>query len=215
MRYSLTHLLKLLFLSVVFILTNAIAVDVIPNGKALTQKYCSECHGEKGNVTAQSNGNIPNIAGFSSLLIYDTLFQFKEGDRQSTPIKNSKGKLTDMKKISKSLSEEETESIAFYIAEQTFVPAKQSYDKALVVTGKQLHIDLCNDCHGDNGKSALDDAPILAGQWKPYLIKQFDQISNRERYVPRRMKRKFRKLNKDDKEALIAFYTSANDTNTQ
>jgi len=189
--------------------TNAVADEIISSGKNLVQKHCSECHGVQGNVTEHTHGKIPNIAGFSSILIYDTLYQFKEGDRQATLIKNNKEKLIDMKQISNFLSEEETEAIALYLSEQTFIPAKQPYDTALVSTGKQLHQDLCNDCHGDNGKSAVDDAPILAGQWKPYLIDQFDQISKRQRYIPKRMKRKFRKLNDDDKKALIAFYTSS------
>lgn len=190
-------------------ISNVAADESIFSGKDLVQKHCSECHGKQGNVTEHTHGKIPNIAGFSSILIYDTLYQFKEGDRQATSMKNRKNKLIDMKQISSSLSEEETEAIAFYLSEQKFIPAKQAFDETLVATGKQLHQDLCNDCHGDNGKSSADDAPILAGQWKPYLIKQFEQISKRERHVPRRMKRKFRKLDEKDKKALIAFYVSS------
>ena len=203
------HLICLSLVLYCITAANTVADETIHNGKVLAQKHCSECHGKQGNITTQSDGEIPNIAGFSSILIYDTLFQFKEGDRKSTPIKNSNSKLIDMKKISKSLSEEETEAIAFYFSQQIFNPAKQFYDKNLIDTGKQLHLDLCNDCHGENGRSAADDAPILAGQWKPYLLKQFEQISKRERYIPKRMKRKFRKLNEDDKKSLIAFYASS------
>jgi len=69
-------------------------------------------------------------------------------------------------------------------------------------------LTICNDCHIDNGTSATDDAPILAGQNKHCLSRQFKQLSTSKRYIPKRMKRKFRKLSEKDKEALIEYYTS-------
>lgn len=174
------------------------------DGAALTKKHCSQCHLDDGNSEKQ---NIPKIAGFSAILIVDMLDQFKHSDRSSPKI-TINNKTTDMAAISKQLKQDEMETIALYLSEQTFKPATQLFDKALATTGKQLHQDLCNDCHGENGTSAVDDAPILAGQWKTYLNRQFEQLSSHKRYMPKRMKRKFRKLNDKDKQALIEFYAS-------
>ena len=197
----------------IFALSQLTFANEEPNGAALTKKYCAECHGETGNRSPEKAGIIPNIAGFSAILIFDTMSQFKEGDRKALKIKNKNGQLTNMQEISKSLSEQETEAISLYLSAQIFIPAKQHQTKGLshkelISQGKTLHQDLCNDCHSKNGISAADDTPILAGQWKTYLIRQFEQISNRERYIPKRMRRKFRKLSDDDKVALIEFYSS-------
>ncbi len=180
------------------------AVDL--NGALLAKKYCSECHQADGN---SNDENIPKIAGFSAALTYDIIDQFRNGYRDAKEVKTNDGQLTDMVKISKKLKEDEIEALSFHFAEQSFKPEKQTSNKALVETGKQLHLDLCNDCHVNLATSADDDAPILAGQWKAYLIKQFDHFSNHKRNMPKRMKKKFRKLNDDDKLALIEFYASA------
>ena len=182
--------------------------DVL-DGKLLAKKYCSECHQADGNSTDE---NIPKIAGFSAALTYDILDQFKNGYRDAKEIKNKNGQTTNMVKISKKLNVDEIESLSSYFAEQTFKPAKQTFKKSLLETGKQLHLDLCNDCHIDLGTNSDDDAPILAGQWKPYLLEQFKAFSDHKRHMPRRMKRKFRKLNNDDKIALIEFYASTKNT---
>ena len=110
--------------------------------------------------------------------------------------------------VSKNLTEDEAQAIALYYAQQTFSPVREQGNKALAAQGKQLHLDLCNDCHGKLGTSAIDDAPILSGQRKPYLVRQFEHMSEHKRYMPRRMKQKFRKLNAQDKLALIEFYTT-------
>jgi cytochrome c553 len=176
------------------------------NGRELAKKYCSECHQNDGN---SKDDNIPKIAGFSAALTYDILDQFRNGYRDAKEVKTKEGQLTDMVKISKKLKEDEIEALSFHFADQSFKPEKQTFNKALVATGKQLHLDLCNDCHVNLATSSDDDAPILVGQWKAYLTKQFDHFSNHKRKMPKRMKKKFRKLNDDDKLALIEFYVSA------
>jgi len=186
------------------------ADEAILDGAALSKQHCAECHGEQGNGVSNMEG-IPKIAGFSAILIFDILDQFKSNEREALDVMNKNQQLTNMMKISKKLSGSELEAISLYLSEQTFSPSNKtpSTNKDLVSQGKQLHEDLCNDCHIDNGTSAADDAPILAGQDKQYLIRQFKQLSTSKRYIPKRMKRKFRKLSEKDKDALIEYYTSA------
>ncbi|MCF6190208.1 MAG: c-type cytochrome [Cocleimonas sp.] len=191
-----------------------LADEVTLNGASLIKQHCAECHGEQGNgigSTVDKKEGIPKIAGFSAILIFDILDQFKSNEREALDVMNKNKQLTNMIKISKNLSGEKLEAISLYLSEQTFLQSNNttSTNKGLVVQGKQLHEDLCNDCHIKNGTSAADDAPILAGQNRQYLIRQFKQLSTSKRYIPKRMKRKFRKLSEKDKEALIEYYTSA------
>ncbi len=178
------------------------------SGAALMQKYCAECHAKDGNSPTDK---APRIAGFSALLIFDTLDQFRHGDRPAPIIRLKNQKETTMQAIAKNLNDGEAEAIAAFLSKQQFKPA---LNKPLPVRlakmiqqGKQLHQDLCNDCHGEYGSSAQDDAPILLGQWRNYLLNQFEQFSLHKRYISKRMKRKFSKLSSQDKQALIAFYT--------
>ena len=186
-----------------------------PAGDKLFQKLCSECHQKDGN---SKDNNIPKIAGFSAILTFDILDQFKSDDRRSIPIKTNaneeksaeeKGiEETDMNAITKKLKTNEIEAISLFLANQISKPTTQEYDQELATSGKQIHMDLCENCHVEEGTSNIEDAPILKGQWKRYLQRQFEALSEKKRYMPRRMKKRFRKLSVDDKKALIEFYIS-------
>lgn len=192
------------YLFFLFFSISSLAAEEKLNGEKLYRQHCFDCHGEKGQ---SSKENIPIISGFSAINIFDSLYEFKDGDREALSIKQKDGKSLDMKEVSKRLDEEQTEALALYLSQQEFKPARQEEsNEPLLEEGKQIHEDLCNDCHGDYGKSVLDDAPILSGQWKAYLKRQFKQFSESKRYIPRKMKRKFRKLSDRDKKALLDFY---------
>ncbi len=192
----------------------AIANEV-PDGNKLFQKHCSECHQKDGN---SEDNNIPKIAGFSAILTFDILDQFKSDDRKSIPIKTKANedkddeekdsKETDMNAIAKKLKTNEIEAISLFLANQTSKPKTQEYDQELATLGKQIHMDLCENCHVEEGASNIEDAPILKGQWKNYLQRQFAELSEIKRYMPKRMKKRFRKLSENDKKALIEFYIS-------
>jgi len=181
-----------------------------PDGNILFQKHCSECHQKDGN---SDDKDIPKIAGFSAILIYDILDQFKSGHRQAQQIKNKDGQTTDMIIISKALGSEEIEAISHYLSAQASKALVQKFDQEMANEGKSIHLDLCENCHVDEGTNPIEDAPLLRHQWKSYLIKQFELFSNRSRDVPRRMKKRFRKLSESDKKELIEFYISPISTN--
>lgn len=184
---------------------SVMADDTLKQGEKIFEKQCSECHQKDGNSTDE---DIPKISGFSAILTYDILDQFKTSDRKALPIKTKSGEKTNMSLISKKLMSDEIEAISLYLAKQTFKPAKQTFNKELAMTGKELHMDLCENCHVDEGTNPIEDAPIQRGQWKLYLIKQFELLSQGHRSMPRRMKKRFRKLSDEDKKALIEFYIS-------
>jgi cytochrome c553 len=192
-------------LTLLVVCTLSTAKDV--DAKALAIKHCADCHGETGNSEQDEKGVVPKIAGFSAILLFDSLDQFKHKDRVSLPYQTKDKQVTSMNKITEKLTAADAEVIAYYYSKQIFNAKKLEKLSAGENRGKQLHIDLCDDCHGKLGTSSVDDAPLLLGQKKNYLQRQFNELSEYKRYMPRRMKRKFKKLTKQDKLALIEFYT--------
>ena len=176
----------------------------LASASELTDK-CDSCHGKNGN---SEDDKVPSIAGFSAVTIEDIMNQYKERERPADKYKPKDGEETDMQEIANKLSEEQIKEVAKHYAAQKFIPHKQSFDAKLAKKGAKVHKKRCEKCHSDNGSNAEDDAAILAGQWKGYLKRQFDLILSKERTVPKKMRKKMKKLKPGDVEALIEFYAS-------
>lgn len=190
----------------VFLFTVFIQADEMENkGKDLFLQYCNDCHQQDGN---SDNPKIPKIAGFSAILIYDIIDQYKSEDRKSIVVNNKNNEETTMNTIAKKLQDSEIQAIAYYLSRQSFKATPQKYDENLAKQGEAIHIELCENCHVESGSSNIEDTPILRGQWEPYLGQQFKNLTNETRYIPRRMKNRFRKLTDENKKALIEFYIS-------
>lgn len=177
----------------------------IADDAAMFKDKCGECHGDDGNST---DSKVPSIAGFSAATVEDIMSQYKSGDRVGDKYKPENGEETDMGAITKKLSDDEIKKIAVFLAAQKFKPVKQDFDEALAKKGKKKHKKKCEKCHSDNGSNAEDDAAILAGQHRAYLEKEFEKIASKEREVPKKMMKKFKKLKPEDRKALIEFYIS-------
>ena len=163
---------------------------------------CGECHGKDGN---SDDPKVPNIAGFSVKYLEDTMADYKSGDRPGLKYKPEGGEETDMNEIAKKLSDEEISALAGYYAKQTFKShaAEQKTDPKLVKRGEKLFKKKCKKCHADFGTDPEDDAGILGGQWMEYLRHQFEMFASGEREMPKKMKKKFKKVKKEDYEAII------------
>ncbi len=181
-----------------------LALPLAAGASELTDK-CDKCHGKNGN---SSDEKVPSIAGFSAATIEDILKQYKEGERPADKYKPKDGEETDMQAIAKKLSDAQIKEVAEFYAKQRFVPHKQPFDAKLAEKGAKVHKKKCEKCHSDGGSNPEDDAAILAGQWRAYLERQFDLISKREREVPKKMWKKFKKLKDKKKKALIEYYVS-------
>ena len=72
--------------------------------------------------------------------------------------------------------------------------AKQDFDPKLVKEGGKLHDKYCEKCHAEGGQSAEDDAGVMAGQWTPYLMYQFEDFNAGHREAPKKMKKKMKKM---------------------
>ena len=166
---------------------------------------CDSCHGKDGN---SEDDKVPSIAGFSAVTIEDAIEAYKEEERPADKYKPKDGEETDMLEISKKLSDENIKEVAKHYSSKKFVPHKQSFDAALAKKGAKVHKKRCEKCHSENGSNAEDDAAIIAGQWRDYLEHQLQLIVDKERNVPKKMRKKIKKLKDGDVEALVEFYVS-------
>ncbi|HHL19489.1 MAG TPA: hypothetical protein ENJ33_07120 [Thiothrix sp.] len=172
---------------------------------AETAKQCDTCHGTNG---VSKNGKVPTIAGFSAATITEILPQYQSGARAAEKYTPKGGKASDMKEVTKDMSAADMQAIADHYAEQKFVAASQTVDAALAAKGKKIHNKNCEKCHSEGASLADDDAGILAGQWKPYLERQFALIAEGKREIPKKMKKKLKKLSAEDIKAVTEYYAS-------
>lgn len=115
---------------------------------------------------------------------------------------------TDMCTIAKGMDSGQVKEASTYFSGLKFVAAKQTSDAALASKGKALHAASCEICHSDGGSQAADDAGILAGQWKPYLLSTLKEYHDGKRVMPDKMKPQISKLSDGDIAALAEFYAS-------
>lgn len=184
--------------------SNVLAADV-----AKLVEPCAGCHGKDG---ASTESEIPIIGGYSAGYITDTMVAFRDKERPceetKIPAGPKKGESTDMCTIAKNLSEADTELVAEYFSSKPFVRAKQEFDPEKAKAGKKLQSTKCKKCHDEGGSLPDDDAGILAGQWTPYIRKQFKDYTSGARPMTKKMKKKFDKLDETEKENLIHFFAS-------
>ncbi len=170
---------------------------------------CMDCHGKDG-VSTESD--VPIIAGASEAYLTDSMADYREKSRPCPESKyragDKKRPATDMCRIATGLSQADAAKAVAYFASKPFVPAKQHVDAQKAAAGKKLHALHCEKCHADGGRSAEDDAGVLAGQWMPYLQSSMKEFMGGKREMPEKMK--VEKLSAGDIEALIQYYGSQN-----
>lgn len=169
---------------------------------------CAHCHGEDG---LSEDSEIPIIAGASAFFLENQLFIYKE---EARPCEADRFKDTAEVEaeshcaLATGLSEDDIIALAEYYGSQPFQPADQPVDQALAEKGASIHNRSCDKCHAEGGSLKLDDAGILAGQWKPYLIEQMEYFRNGDRWQPEKMQPKMEELSEQDIKALAEFYAS-------
>ena len=195
MKYKkITQLFWLLFAST----SVGTAVADTPSASMLANT-CAGCHGTNGSSVGPAS---PTIAGISKDYFIESMKAYQAGDRPSTI----------MTRIAKGYTEEEIKLMADYFSKQPFVRQKQKFDSAKASTGQKLHKKYCEKCHEDGGRSAKDDAGILAGQWEPFLRYTLEDFTSGNREMEKKMKKKMDELQKahGDKglDELVNYYAS-------
>ena len=170
--------------------------------------YCDSCHGTDGISVIPF---VPIIAGFTEEGFLNTIDAYRDGERVADEYHNPGEPETVMNDIANALTDEEVSALAKYYSERKFKPAYQPADPEKARRGAILHKQSCERCHPENGAKAVADSTILAGQWMPYLRRQFDNILSKKRRVPRSMYRRVKKLSPQDIDELLHFYALEGD----
>ena len=115
-----------------------------------------------------------------------------------------------MTRIAKGYTEQEIELMADFFSQQKFVRLDQKHDADMAKKGAKHHKKYCEKCHEDDGRSAEDDAGILAGQWMLYLSYSMDDFISGRREMEKKMKKKLDLMMEEQgdqgMEELIHFY---------
>lgn len=173
-------------------------------------EQCADCHGADG-VSVESD--IPTIAGASSYVLEEYMFQYREDGRPCRESKFRSGDTdraaTDMCTIAKELGEDKISELAEHFSSLAFVAAAQEFDAAKAAVGTKVHKRNCEKCHTDGGSYADDDAGLLAGQWMPYLEEVFADYASGERgMIEEKMQEKVEALDAESITALLHYYAS-------
>ncbi|WP_033131998.1 c-type cytochrome [Aeromonas aquatica] len=161
---------------------------------------CNACHGSQG---VSTHADIPTIAGIAEINLGDQLRSYLDG----RPAKVVDGK--NMTDIVKKLSEEQIDELAAHYAGLSYTPMKQPFDAALAQTGKKLHESAgCEKCHTEGGSLVDDEASILAGQPKGYMLSTLQEVKAGKRTVDEKMDKAISTMGEADLKALSEFYAS-------
>jgi sulfide dehydrogenase cytochrome subunit len=181
-----------------------ILLGTVVSAATLASQKCESCHGKNG---VSTKPEVPTIAGLSSAYLKDAMKDFRSSKRHGDKFRLN-GRVTDMNAIARNLSRREIGILSRYYASKTFVPHKQNINYSLIAKGKKIYRKNCMRCHSDNGRDPDDDAGILGGQSKIYLISQIAKFKNGKRKGPRKMMRKLKKLKAREITAVINFFAS-------
>jgi len=140
---------------------------------------CAGCHGTNG---VSQGPATPTIAGISKDYFIDAMMAYKDAENPRAS--------TIMTRIAKGYSDDEIKAMAGFFSGKAFVGHQQKSNAGLAKKGAKLHDKYCEKCHEDGGRSAEDDAGILAGQWTPYLHYTMEDFNSGAREMPKKMKKK-------------------------
>jgi len=177
-------------------------------GAPSSAESCLGCHGADG---ISNDPDTPTISGASDFFIENQLFLFQGEERPCVAdlfAKVDDAPAADHCAVVADWSEDTIVEVAAHYAEQPFQSADQSWDAARAEAGAAIHDANCARCHADGGGDPADDAGILAGQWKPYLVRTMKDYRAGLRFQPVTMEREMTPLSDDDIQALAAYYAS-------
>jgi cytochrome c553 len=169
---------------------------------------CVACHGTE--APSPLDG-VPTIHGLPQLVIENALYDFRAtirpcrkpgcGDPDICPE-------LDFCNIVADLADEDIAVLAEWYASRDYAPLEQDYDAALAASGAQLHAQACESCHGGGGSRPQDQASILRGQPKSYLVNAIADFREERRIAVAEMHVMLQDLSPEEVAALVEFYAS-------
>jgi sulfide dehydrogenase cytochrome subunit len=169
---------------------------------------CNACHGSQGIST---HNDIPTIAGLAEANISEQLRTYLDGRPAKTVnhVTGDTSKQGNMTDIVKGLSDDQIDELAAHYAELPYQPMKQPFDAALAKAGQKLHEESgCKKCHSEGGSVAEDEASILAGQPKGYLLTALQEFKAGKRSNDEKMNKPLIAMSDADLKALAEYYAS-------
>jgi len=138
-------------------------------GKIIAERDCKACHGLDGKGIAPG---IPNLAAQRAHYLYNSLKEYKNGQRSHAALKDMATKL----------SEADLRNVAAYFASlppiaNTAGDVKHSspYEQGKAAAAA------CAQCHGEDGNSKTPGTPSLAGQQPHYLVAAIQEYHQGDR----------------------------------
>lgn len=162
---------------------------------------CNGCHGPDGASVGQ---HIPSIAGMHPRYLFTVMRSYKLDDRYSTI----------MGRVAKGYSVAEIRSMAAYYSGKEWSNASVEVNDDQVAAGREVHEELCSECHENGGHYQDKEIPRLAGQWPEYLLQQMVDFRNPQLKMPQpeKMQRRMADLSQEELKALSVFYAKARST---
>lgn len=138
-----------------------------PDAGKKTFQNCVRCHGPALASDANRQQPIPKLGGQHAGYVLSSLEAYAVGTR----------KHTEMERIAGSLSQQDKEDIAAYVArfELKHFPIPGSGDAPAAIA---TIIENCRVCHGVGGNSFVPDYPRINGQDEQYLLEALKSYHN-------------------------------------
>lgn len=166
---------------------------------------CATCHNDNGVSTDEA---VPTLAGNAAFFIENQLFMFAEGTRPCAAdyfAAKADVAAEDHCALVAEFPEDKITEIGAAYEGMEHVAFEQDFDADLAAAGEDIHNAACEKCHSDAGSVIDDEAGILAGQPKAYLIAQLKHYRADER-PPAEMQKPAHGLSDADITALAEFY---------
>ncbi len=175
------------------------ATPDIDRGMKLYYK-CALCHTPEG--WGSPAGNYPQIAGQHQSVIIKQLLDIDKGNRDNPTMMPFTGPL--LKKGPQAVAD-----ISAYIQQLLMVPNNSVGAGLRLEKGKEIYVEYCKKCHGDNGEGdARMFYPRIQGQHFRYLLRQLQWIKlGKRRNADKEMVEQFEVFSQSDL-AAVADYVS-------
>lgn len=162
---------------------------------ATVQNDCARCHGLDGIAKQPA---MPHLNGQLDNYLLASMKKMQKS-RLPTEVVNH---------VPGALPESELAAIAaYYQAVKATRPVQQT-DPDKVARGEVVFRNRCNDCHGDNGREADKDAPLMAGQDLQHLLKQIRLFVGGQRKFGFLQDDAFKGQSLEDLDAVAHFFAS-------
>lgn len=169
---------------------------------------CNVCHG----VEAPSPfPGVPTIHGMPQLVLENALYDYRATIRPCRKPgcdQPSDCPQLDFCSIVRELSDEDIAVLADWYASRDYAPLPQPFDAELAARGELLHAARCENCHGAGGSKPQDQASILRGQPRDYLVNAIGDFRQERRVAVAEMHVVLQELSEDEVRALVEFYLS-------